>query len=120
MRILFLDDDNRRQKEFKRMAVGHQIDRAFSAQEAIRLLQENSYDRVYLDYDLDDDPEEREMDDYESGQVVADWLAANAAGRQECLFVIHSLCKRGAATMLGTLRSAGLRAVTGGWAGPEV
>ena len=28
-----------------------------------------------LDYDLDDDPVMREMDDYESGQVVADWLA---------------------------------------------
>lgn len=81
----------------------------------IGFLRENVYDRVYLDYDLDEDPEARDMDDYESGQVVADWLAANAAGRHDCLFVVHSRCKSGATAMLGTLRSAGLRAVTGEW-----
>jgi hypothetical protein len=85
MLILFLDDDDRRHKEFKRAAVGHVVHRAFGAREAIRLLGENAYDRVYLDYDLDDDPEARGMDDYESGQVVADWLAENAAGRHDCL-----------------------------------
>jgi hypothetical protein len=64
---------------------------------------------------LNEDPEERDMDDYESGQVVADWLAENAAGRHDCLFVVHSRCKSGATAMLGTLRSAGLRAVAGEW-----
>jgi hypothetical protein len=52
---LLLDDDDRRHKEFKRAAVGHVIHRAFSAREAIGFLRENAYDRVYLDYDLDDD-----------------------------------------------------------------
>ena len=115
MLILFLDDDDRRHKEFKRAAVGHIVHRAFGAREAIRLLGENAYDRVYLDYDLDDHPEVRGMDDYESGQVVADWLTENAAGRHDCLFVVHSRCRSGATAMLGTLRSAGLRAVTGEW-----
>jgi len=115
MRVLFLDDDDRRHKEFKRAAVGAVIDRAFCAREAILLLQGNDYDRVYLDHDLDDDPAAREMDDYESGQVVADWLAENAAGRQGCLFVIHSRCKPGANAMQGTLRSAGLRVIIGEW-----
>jgi len=81
MRVLFLDDDDRRHKEFKRAAVGAVIDHAFNAREAISLLRENAYDRVYLDHDLDDDPAVRAMDDYESGLVVADWLAENAAGR---------------------------------------
>jgi len=115
MRVLFLDDDDRRHKEFKRSAVGAVIDRAFSAREAILLLRENSYDRVYLDYDMDDDPAVRRMDDYESGQVVAEWLAENAAGREGCLFIIHSRCKSGATAMQGTLQSAGLRAVLGEW-----
>ena len=56
MRVLFLDDDDRRHKEFKRAAVGAVMDRAYSAREAISLLRENAYDRVYLDHDLDDDP----------------------------------------------------------------
>ena len=115
MRILFLDDDDRRHMEFKRAAVGAVIDRAYSAREAILLLRENAYDRVYLDHDLDDDPAVREMDDYESGQVVADWIAENTAGRQECLFIIHSRCKSGANAMQGTLLSAGLRAVLDEW-----
>lgn len=115
MRVLFLDDDDRRHKEFKRAAVGALIDRAFSAREAILLLRENDYHRVYLDHDLDDDPAVRAMDDYESGQVVADWLAENAAGRQGCLFVIHSRCKSGANAMQRTLRSAGLRVIISEW-----
>ncbi len=100
MRVLFLDDDD---------------DRAFSAREAILLLRENDYDRVHLDYDLEDDPTAREMDDYESGQVVADWLAETEAGPQGCLFVIHSRCKAGATAMQRTLRSAGLQVVLGEW-----
>ncbi len=67
---MFLDDDDRRHKEFKRAAVGHVVQRAFGAREAIRLLRENAYDRVYLDYDLDEDPEVRGMDDYQSGHVL--------------------------------------------------
>ena len=115
MRVLFLDDDDRRHKQFKRAAVGAVVDRAHTAREAILLLGENAYDRVYLDHDLDDDPEAREMDDYESGQVVADWIAENAAGREGCLFVVHSRSKPGARAMQATLRSAGLRAILGEW-----
>ena len=115
MRVLFLDDDDRRHKEFKRAAVGAVVDRAYTAREAILLLGENAYDRVYLDCDLDDDPAARELDDYESGQVVADWLAENAAGREGCLFVVHSRAKQGARAMQATLRSAGLRAILGEW-----
>lgn len=115
MRVLFLDDEERRHKEFKRAAVGAVVDRAYTAGEAILLLGENAYDRVYLDYDLDDDPAAREMDDYESGQVVADWIADNAAGRDRCLFVIHSRSKQGARAMHATLRSAGLQVILGEW-----
>jgi hypothetical protein len=52
MLILFLDDDYRRHKDFKRAAAGHVVHRACGALEAIGFLRENSYDRVYLDYDL--------------------------------------------------------------------
>lgn len=115
MRVLFLDDDDRRHKEFKRAAAGAVVDRAHTAREAVFLLGENAYDRVYLDHDLDDDPAVREMDDYESGQVVADWIAGNAVGREACLFVIHSRSRQGARAMQATLASAGLRAVVGEW-----
>jgi ABC-type sugar transport system substrate-binding protein len=102
-------------QEFKRAAVGTAIDRALTAREAISLLRENAYDRVYLDDDLDDDPAVRRMDDYESGQVVADWLAENAAGREGCLFIIHSRCKSGATAMQDTLQPARLQVVLGDW-----
>ena len=101
MRVLFLDNDERRQKQFRRDAAGASIERAYGAR--------------YLDFDLDDDPGARKLDDYESGQVVADWLAENPECRRDCLFVIHSRCEEGAAAMNGALRSAGLRVVIAGW-----
>jgi ActR/RegA family two-component response regulator len=115
MRILFLDDDDQRHKAFKRASAGAIVDRACTAREAILLLGQNAYDRAYLDYDLDDDPSAREMDDYESGQAVADWIADNAADHRACLFIVHSRCKHGARDMQATLESAGLHAVLGEW-----
>ena len=117
MRILFVDDDHRRHKAFKRTAKpGALVDVALDAGGAIRLLQEHQYDRVHLDFDLDDDPTAREFDDYSSGQVVADWIAAHAAGRGGCLFIIHSRNRRGASAVQATLRAAGLQVRVERWA----
>lgn len=118
MRILFLDDDDRRHKEFRRSARGHSVDHARSAPEAIRLLGSHAYDRVYLDIDLADDPTEADLDDYESGRAVADWLADHALGRHDCLFVVHSRNDAEAPAVLGLLRSAGLRAIRRRWSWP--
>ena len=116
LRVLFLDDDHRRHKAFKRAAqAGIVIDWAFDAGGAIRLLEHHQYDQVHLDHDLDDDPAAWEMDDYESGQVVANWLAENAAGRENCRFVIHSRSRQGANAMQATLRSAGLQVSVARW-----
>lgn len=116
MRILFMDDDDQRHKDFGHNSIGNVVDHAYSAAEAIRKLGEQSYDMVFLDYDLESDPTLMQMDDYESGEVVAEWLAENSQGRQDCTFVVHSLNDQGSIGLTSILRSAGLNVIRSPWA----
>ena len=116
MRILFLDDDDRRHKEFKRNSIGNLVDHAHNAAEAICLLRKKTYDRVYLDYDLTSDPMEMSMDDYESGCIVVKWVVENLQPSQRTGFVIHSLNDTGSIEMLATLRAAGHKVHCKPWA----
>lgn len=52
MKILFLDDMEIRHSAFTRNHIGHDIRQAFTAQEAIRMINANDFDVVFLDHDL--------------------------------------------------------------------
>lgn len=55
-RVLFLDDTEWRHAEFLRLVSdsGVELHRAWTAEQAIRLLRERRFDRVFLDHDLDE------------------------------------------------------------------
>lgn len=71
MRALFLDDMKQRRDAFQRNAIGHTVDFATNAQEAIDLLKANEYDIIYLDHDLAEEHYHRNNDDDEDGRFVA-------------------------------------------------
>ncbi len=56
MRILFLDDNKDRHAAYRRLSIGDNVDYAFSAKEAVRMLDraQEPYDVASLDHDLDE------------------------------------------------------------------
>jgi CheY-like chemotaxis protein len=52
MRILVLDDDEIRLDKFRQGLIGKVVDCVKTATEAIKLLQENVYNMLFLDHDL--------------------------------------------------------------------
>lgn len=61
MRIFFLDDDYGRYKVFCQNCIGHSLDYAQTADQALKMLAENEYDIIFLDHDLN---EEHYVGDY--------------------------------------------------------
>ena len=54
VRILFLDDAQKRHEAFDRLSKGHQVDHVYTVHEAITALETNPrYDLASLDHDLD-------------------------------------------------------------------
>lgn len=52
MKILFLDDDPTRHTRFKQAHIGSDVTYVWTAEEAIKALNENVFDEVSLDHDL--------------------------------------------------------------------
>ena len=55
MRIFFLDDNHNRYKVFASNCIGHTIDYAQTAEQALRMLATNEYDIIFLDHDLNEE-----------------------------------------------------------------
>lgn len=84
-KILFLDDSLVRQTSFKQLIKKHfEVDQAFSAAEAIELLEKFRYEQVFLDHDLGEEL------GYEvpSGMTVVDHICQMEA--RPLSVVIHS------------------------------
>lgn len=85
-RVLFLDDDPQRHREFKR-DIGTNGDFVYTAEECIEKLKSNTYDVVSLDHDLGGetfvDPNGKN-----TGMEVVRFLEANALPQK--LIVCHS------------------------------
>jgi hypothetical protein len=110
MRILFLDDDVERHQRFHRQAIGHQLDHAWTAGQAINKLDKGEYDLVYLDHDLDATLNNQMVDDIEDGRFVVRWIVANADRFPNTHFVCHSMNTPAAQHMFASLYHAGLSA----------
>lgn len=110
MRILFLDDNEQRHESQARNCVGHNVDRARNATEAISLMRDNRYDLVMLDHDLGGEDSENRMDCDEDGRTVARWMANNAAKFSATTAIVHSLNVNGSTEMVSILRDAGIEA----------
>ena len=104
MRILFLDDDMIRTKQFVGNNVSHDVVAVETAQEAIdQLANPQSFDIIHLDHDLGELPFVTPKDK-NTGMEVARWLCENPQVLESTQsIVIHSLNPAGRANMYAEL-----------------
>ena len=112
LRVLLLDDDERRHDWFAERFDGDQLDIAVEPAEAIELLAANAYDAIFLDHDLL--PEHyrttNSRDEERTGYAVAAWLAARPEVQPSTTIIVHTRNANGALKMVSKMREAGRRA----------
>lgn len=102
-KILFLDDNPFRHREMKKLDAT--VDHVYNANEALKSLQQNSYDLIMLDHDLNEDPEHITINP--SGEYVAVQMGRHMKQHIETPVVIHSLNPAGAKNMRDILEDHG-------------
>lgn len=68
---MFLDDMKKRRDAFRSNSIGHVVDFAITAQQAIDLMVKNEYDLFFLDHDLESEHYQSNEDHHEDGRFVA-------------------------------------------------
>ena len=111
MRVLIVEDDERRMVYFDAWFANDNMDWAPTAEEGIELLKQNDdYDLVCLDHDLAAthyaDLEHSATTAEGTGRDVADYLA-KAVTENKPFVIVHSWNPHGAAAMRDTLKAAG-------------
>lgn len=105
IQIFLLDDDTRRHRWFVKRFKGDQVDVAENVDEAKKLLQENSYDAVFLDHDLlPEHYESEEHDDEKTGYAIAHWLSENKNVQSAATIIVHTRNSTGGMRMVDVLR----------------
>jgi hypothetical protein len=124
MRILFLDDDERRHEEFRKHAAGHYVLHVYTAAAAIKSLTlEPRFDVASLDHDLELLHYGKDADGYGTGMEVAEFIRIMPRDLRPGLVVIHSWNPGGSQRMARALRFSGaeiLREEFGGWWPPAI
>jgi len=106
MKILVLDDDRGRLKQFMEKLIGHDVCCVETAQEAIRKLKEEEiFDYAFFDHDLGGKVFVESGGQDFTGWDVAVWLTQNIE-KQPKKIVIHSFNPAGAANMKSLLPQA--------------
>ena len=107
--VFLLDDDTRRHRWFKKRFAGDELDIAETVDEAKELLQQHSYDAIFLDHDLL--PEHYETNDHNdfarTGYAIAEWLSENKELQRSATFIVHTRNADGAFKMVEKLRDSG-------------
>ncbi len=119
MRILILDDDDIRHKEFAKRFAGHDVKHVMSHTAAmVALIEDEPYDLVHLDHDLNDFVEYNpgfpgqghiEFTGMDTAVFITNRLAYN---KQPGRIVIHSWNPAGAQRMLRHLQHEGIQSTT--------
>jgi len=110
-RVLVLDDDQNRHLAFQQSLIGMIVERAYTAEEAIKQLQSHPFDVVFLDHDLGG--KVMVASGKGTGYEVAKWLRNNPH-RMPKQIIIHSFNPVGAQNMKTMLPSAQI--CPGAWA----
>jgi CheY-like chemotaxis protein len=110
MKILILDDDQVRHDMFRVKYAGHEVVSVLEAKDAIKKLNEEQFDAVFLDHDLGGAVYVTSGEG--TGYEVAVWLSENRE-KQPKQIIIHSFNPVGAANMMGVLPCAILK--PGAW-----
>lgn len=109
IRVMLLDDDERRHRWFRKRFAGDFVDVAVSVDEAKDLLEENAYDAIFLDHDLL--PHHYESNDHDdfanTGFAVAEYLREKKELQPGATIIVHTRNADAAIPMVQTLRETG-------------
>lgn len=108
MRILILEDDAKRHKQFKMNFIGHVLTIVETAHECIEALVKEKFDALFLDHDLGG--EQMVASGKGTGYEVALWLSKHIDYAPKEIYV-HSLNIPGALNMINVLSGVGIYAV---------
>ncbi len=90
--IFLLDDDRRRHRWFEKRFEGDDLEIAETVDEAKLLLEENSYDAIFLDHDLL--PHHYESNDHDdfarTGFAIAEFLDENKSLQRAATIIVHT------------------------------
>lgn len=111
IRVFLLDDDVRRHAWFTKRFKNDYLDIAETVESALKLLDANTYDAIFLDHDLLPEHYHAEStDDERTGYAVALWLATHSDRQQSSTIMVHTRNADGAMRMVEELRRAGRQA----------
>lgn len=100
MRILILEDDNKRILQFRQKFIGHELDVTKDPKEANSWLEEKEYDAIFLDHDLAEGHYEKDTHCKETtGLCTAIYLGERVYLSSNATVVIHSCNPNGAKRM---------------------
>src|SRR5437762_1024116 len=111
IRVLLLEDDERRREWFAKRFKGDQLDMAGDVAQAKELLEARTYDTIFLDHDLIPEHYGAETpDDERTGYAIASFLASRPELQRAATIMVHSFNTDGAMRMVEELRRAGRQA----------
>ena len=106
MKVLILEDDERRITLFKEKLVGHLLFTTDNPQKANTWLELESFDFVFLDHDLADEHYREDCDSNETtGLCTAEFLGNNPEFSPDAKIIVHSLNPSGRKRMMQALAS---------------
>src|SRR4028118_1654355 len=107
--VFLLDDDRRRHRWFKKRFEGDDLDIAETVEEAKGFLSEQTYDAIFLDYDLlPHHYESNDHDDFSTtGYAIAEWLNENRNFQRAATIIVHTRNTDAGVRMIEKLREAG-------------
>lgn len=107
--VFLLDDDHRRHRWFEKRFGGDELCIAETVDEAKKLLEESSYDAIFLDHDLlPHHYETNDHDDYaNTGFAIADWLNERPELQRSATIIVHTRNADAAIPMVQKLRETG-------------
>jgi len=107
--VFLLDDDKRRHKWFEKRFDGDELAIAETVDEAKDLLDNNTFDAIFLDHDLlPHHYESNEHDDFaQTGYAIAEWLNERSDLQRAATIIVHTRNADAAIPMVMKLRESG-------------
>lgn len=107
--VFLLDDDQRRHRWFEKRFVGDDLRIAENVEQAKILLEEMTYDAIFLDHDLL--PHHYVSNDHDdfanTGYAIAEWLNDRRDLQRASTIIVHTRNADAAIRMVETLRQSG-------------
>ena len=101
-RVLILDDDEDRHVAFRKKYPTAELTHVYTSKEAIKKLENESFDWVFLDHDLGGQMMVKSGDD--TGYEVANWMSEHIDRLPTKGILLHSLNPVGRKNMMNVLR----------------